>query len=179
MKNIGLLVFFIAAAVIRAESVPLGTHGSLQIAVPEGWQLTSKNVGEVGCNLSLTPKGGANAECLISIMFPPAPKPIDKAKIENDLTAACGRFVSGSVEQKINLKDLGLSEGYGLCATLTDASLVGKPPMPKNYKVMTIGLIQFSEDIMAVVSVFTDDEHGTEQKQLLSMVSGLKVERAK
>ena len=179
LRNISLVVLFLLVVSVRAESVSLGTHGSLELAVPEGWQLSSRAVAEMGRNIQLTPKNGANARCLTSVIYQRNPKPIDKAAIEHLFRAGCERFVSGSVEQKTNLKELPLSPAYGLCATFTDASLVGQPPKVDDYKVMTNAMIQFNDEVSAAVTVLTDDEHGTEQQQLIQMFSGLKIVRAK
>jgi hypothetical protein len=172
-------VLLCIAGSARAEFISLGSHGTLEINAPEDWQIVSKMVGDLGCNVSLTPKNGANAKGMVSIVFPPAPKPIDTVKIDHDLTATCSRFVTGSVEQKITLIPLRLAQGYGVYATFTDAALVGQPAKRGDYKVMSSGLIQFTADVLAVISVFSDDSAGAEQKQLLSTVSGMKVVAAK
>jgi hypothetical protein len=44
---------------------------------------------------------------------------------------------------------------------------------------MTNAMIQFNDEVSAAVTVLTDDEHGTEQQQLIQMFSGLKIVRAK
>lgn len=44
---------------------------------------------------------------------------------------------------------------------------------------MTNGCIQFSDDVVAVINILTDDEHGKEQKELMGAVSSLKLKAAK
>ena len=179
LKHFGFILVFVLAGAVWADSISLGSHGSLQISVPDGWQLCLKDIGKIGLCAALSPKSDINAKCLITIIYLPSPKPVDKEQLKRDFITACNQFVSGSVEQKINPKDLKLSEGYGLCATFTDASLAGKASKVGDYKVLTSAKMQFSEDVFAIVSIFTDDENSVEQKQLMSSIEGLKFERAR
>lgn len=107
------------------------------------------------------------------------PMSLNKAGIEEKFKASCSRFVPDSVEGKIDLKEFKLAEGYGVYASFTDASLVGKPIQAGDYKVMTTGLLILNEKIMAIATVFTNDANGPEQKLLLKTVSSMKLDHAK
>jgi hypothetical protein len=170
---------FLLAVGLRAELVPLGEHGSLDLTVPKGWEISSQPSHNAALeeiqSIHLTPKNGANSICFITVVFAAYPKPIDNAAIDRQFRAFCEKFIATSVEKKTNLKELPLSPAYGLCATFTDAKLVGKPPQAGNFKVMTVATIQFSEKVSASVTVATDDAHGSEQQQLMQMVAGMKL----
>jgi len=45
---------------------------------------------------------------------------------------------------------------------LTDESLVGKPSVPGNFKVMTSGMAKLSEGVIASFTLFSDDKTGPE-----------------
>ena len=180
-KTISWVVLFLLAVGLRAESVSLGEHGSLDLAVPDGWETSSRQAYNPALekiqSIHLTPKNGANSLCFITVVFAAHPKPIDKAAIERQFRTFCENFVPTSVEKKTNLKELPLSPAYGICATFTDAKLVGNPTQAGNFKVMTHAMIQFTEEVSATVIMLTDDEHGAEQHQLMQMVSGMKLVR--
>ncbi len=178
-KIIGLMCSILLPLALRAETVPLDSHGSLEIVVPAGWKLQVEPISDSGHTLQISPGEAVNAICVISVMYPPTPKPVDQEEIEKNLREACSGFVAGSVEHKVTVHGFGLAAGYGIYATLTDASMVGKPSRRGEYKVMTIGLVQFSDDVMAVINLLTDDEHGKEQKELMGAVSSMKLKAAK
>jgi hypothetical protein len=112
-------------------------------------------------------------------MYPPQRTAMDKDKLREQLSAMCHRFVAGSVERKVEIREYSLSAGYGVYSTFTDASLVGKPPQEGNYKVMNPGILQLSEDVIATVTVLSDDAAGAEQKEMIKMVSALRVKSKK
>ena len=181
LRRISWAFLFLFAVGLRAESVSLGEHGSLVLAVPDGWETSSRQAYNPALekiqSIHLTPKNGANSLCFITVVFAAHPKPIDKAAIERQFRTFCENFVPTSVEKKTNLKELPLSPAYGICATFTDAKLVGTPPQAGNFKVMTHAMIQFAEEVSATVIMLTDDEHGAEQHQLMQMVSAMKLVR--
>jgi hypothetical protein len=180
-RKISWAILFLLAVGLRAEMVSLGEHGSLDLAVPKGWEISSQSSHNAAREeiqiIHLTPKNGANSLCYITVVFAAHPRPIDKAAIERQIRAYCEGFVATSVEKKTNLKELPLSPAYGLCATFTDAKLVGQPLKAGNFKVMTHAMIQFTEEVSANVMVLTDDVHGAEQQQLMQMVSCMKLGR--
>src|SRR5690242_6742838 len=123
LKNIITAFLLTISLHAHAESVALASHGSLEIDVPKGWKLEKSEIPHVGYNLALSPLSEANAKCLITVMYPPRTIPVDKQKIKEQLSMACQRYISGSVEQKMNIKEYSLSAGYGVYATFTDADL--------------------------------------------------------
>ena len=178
-KTTSWVVLFLFSLGLRAELVSLGEHGSLDLGVPNGWEISSQPSHNAALDeiqvIHLTPKNGANSLCFITVVFAAYTKPIDKAAIEREFRAYCEKFIATSVEKKSNVKELPLSPAYGLCATFTDVKLVGKPPQPDNFKVMTLATIQYTDSVSASVTVMTDDAQGPDQQELIRMVLGMKL----
>jgi len=155
-----------------ADTVDLGTHGTLTLAVPKGWKLLS-DVKDTGADITLSPPVGVNAQAIYSLVYVPAGATAVKADVDDKLLAECDAFVDKSVEKKKTLVKLSMSGGaYGVYCLFTDASLVGKPPEKDNFKVFAIGIIWFSDSVAVSWSILTDDANGPDFTAMLASVSG-------
>ena len=181
MKIFSLVVFvlFCSLTAYPAE-YDLGIHGILTLTPPEGW--TAKGVPAIQSNgtsigyaFAIKPDGDANAKCLLTIAYAGKGKP-DPARIQQDVRQANEQFVEGSVEKRMNIQDFALKQGYGSYCTLTDASLVGKKPKQGEYKVMASGIVQLSDVVVGVVSIFADDAGSPEFRSMLQAINSLKLE---
>jgi hypothetical protein len=156
-----------------ADTVDLGAHGTLEIPVPKGWKLATAPWEQPGVALTLTPPDGANAELLINVLFVPKGMSNLKADVDGKVLNEAGMFVDSSVEKRKTLRKFAMAgDAYGSYCVFTDASLVGKPPQKDNFKVISAGIIWFSDDISGAVSLLCDDEKGPEFAAMVSMASG-------
>ncbi len=155
-----------------ADTVDLGTHGSLEIAVPKGWKLTSAPWEQPGLALTVTPPGGANAAFLFNILYVSKGMSNLKADVDAKVLNEAGMFVDTSVEKKKTLRKFAMTgDAYGSYCAFTDASLVGKPPQKDNFKVVSAGIIWFSDDVSGATSILCDDENGPEFAAMVAMAS--------
>lgn len=172
-----LCTSFLALAVPSfAESVDLGSHGQLKLQVPEGWDLQSQKVGDIGVNLTLRPKSEVNAACKVTIAFIEQAEGVSAEDQEKRFVQVTTGFAKGSVEQKTEVQKLRLKSGFGFYACFTDPALVGKPSEPRNYKVMAPGMIVLSKEVLLSVTLFTDDKASKELADLVKMLESVVLE---
>jgi hypothetical protein len=174
MKRLLLVSALLALAPLcaPADTVDLGTHGTLGIAVPKGWKLTSAPWEQPGVAITVTPPGGANAQFLLSILFVPKGMSDLKADVDEKVLSEAGAFVDMSVEKKKTLRKFAMTgDFYGSYCVFTDASLVGKPPEKDNFKVISAGIIWFNDDVSGATSILCDDEKGPEFAAMVAMAS--------
>jgi hypothetical protein len=171
------LAFFLccSAIVVQATDYDLGKIGDLSVNAPSSWKVKTRQLGEIGYEISLVPANGANAKALLSIFALPKPREIDAKAIDAMLTQTCERFAPGSVEKKTTLRPYRLKQGYGVSAVFTDASLVGQPSKPNDYKVMSPGLIQLTPSSQIVVTLFADDTAAPEFAAMQAIVETLRL----
>lgn len=171
-----LLALILLPLALSAETIDLGLHGSLSIAVPKGWTVSTQKEEDSGVAITLSPVGPENAKCILSVAVVPDPKPVAKEEIDEKVLSVCEQFVDASVEKKSVLRPFTVTNGaFGSYCVFTDASLVGKPTKRDEFKVIGIGIIRFRDDLMAAVSIAADDEKGPDFAAMLAAVSGATV----
>jgi hypothetical protein len=170
-RHIFLHALMLFPLLALADTVDLGAHGSVTIAVPRDWKLASTKQ-DAGVDLVISPTGDANAQLLFSIVYVPRGATAFKADVDNKVLAEAQGFVSTSVEKKAVLKKYNMAgDAYGAYCLFTDAALVGKPPEKGNYKVFTAGIIWFNDSVGVSVSQVCDDEKGPEFAAMLGIVN--------
>lgn len=175
-RLLALLALVLAPALAPADTVDLGPNGSFEIAVPKGWKLTSTPAQDTGYALLLTPPAAVNAQELVNVVFTPKGEPSSKEDVDAKVLTACDQFVDQSVEKKKTLRAFSLSHGaYGSYCVFTDAGEVGKPTTKGVYKMTALGMIRFSDDVSAAVSMMMDDEKGGDFEAMLAAVASAKV----
>jgi hypothetical protein len=166
--------------IASAETLDLGVHGVFGITVPKDWKFSAQKVEESGYAITLSPPGNENAKCIMNIAFAPTPEPVSKEKVQAGVLALGDNFVSASVEKKKVIREFAISGGgYGCYCIFTDASMVGQPSKHDEFKMVGIGIIQFSEDLMAAVSLAADDEKGADFVAMLAAVSSATITQKK
>ncbi|HEY1848588.1 MAG TPA: hypothetical protein VGG37_05250 [Opitutaceae bacterium] len=167
-----LLALCAAAPILSAETVSLGAHGSLALTVPKGWTLSSQKEQDSGLAITLSPQSDANAKAIINVTFIADPQPVGRAEVEEKVRTIGEQFVDASVEKKETLRDLPAGGGaIGSYCVFTDASMVGQPPKKDEFKVIAVGIIRFTDDVMAAFSLAADSEKGPEFTALVSALS--------
>lgn len=174
---IGCLILSVLAC--RGADFDLGAHGTLSVTVPDDWSINGKAVNRpdgtpAGYAFTIKPRSNANANCLLTFAYITNGVP-NQEIIRKEVLRICEEFVSESVEKKENLKDFSLEKGYGAYCLFTDASLVGKKVTPGQYKVMGSGEVQPADNMLAVVSLFSDEADGLEFKAMIKIINSLKV----
>ena len=172
-KTILLVLAFVLALAARADDVDLGTHGRLTLTLPKDWHAVGRDIMGQAYDLTITPPGGPNAQLKLTLIYGKDDRLQDKAALSAAFLQTCAQFIPTSVEQKANVKNFTLRQGFGLYATFTDKDLVGQPPVRGNYKVMTSGLIYLGNRISGAVTLFTDNLTGPEFKPMLGIVESL------
>lgn len=168
-----LAIFSLTAAV--AETVDLGAHGKVNLDVPEGWTSDVQRH-PAGFNLTVRPKSEANAACKITVMLLDSENDVPYAEMEKRWLGTLAPFVEGSVEKSAEPVKLHLKSGNGVYAIFTDASLVGKPVQPKNYKVMAPGAIKLTKEVLISTTIFCDDKNGKEFADLVKMLESISLD---
>jgi hypothetical protein len=168
-------LFFAGALIASATEFDLGKMGTLTVDTPKGWTVQSKLSDNTGYAFTFESPGETHAKALILLFKLPRPQAVDRAEIDRNFTAVCERFVAQSVEGKAVLKPYKLQEGYGVYAVFTDRSLVGKPVVADDYKVMAPGILQPNASCQMVVTLFADDASGPEFAAMHKLVEGLRL----
>ena len=172
MRTLLVLLALCAAPLLPAETISLGTHGSLAIAVPKGWTLATQKENENGIAITLSPQSDANAKGIINVSFIADPQPVGRRDVEEKVRAIGEQFVDASVEKKENLRDLPLGGGaIGSYCVFTDASMVDQPPKKDEFKVVAVAILRFTDEVMAAASVAADSEKGPEFTALIAALS--------
>jgi len=178
-RFIPLLALLLAPVTAPAATADLGPHGSLAVAVPKDWTLSSQKEEDSGFILVISPPAEVNAKLVMNVVFPIDRQPLSKEAIQQEATAAGEQFVEESVEKKTVLRDFTLPAGYGAYCVLTDASKVGKPKEKDSFKMVGTGVIWFSEDVKAGVTMLADDANGPDFAALLAAVSSASLSQRK
>jgi hypothetical protein len=174
-RIIPLLALLLSPAPAQAASADLGPHGTITLSVPKDWTIATQKEEDSGIILVVSPPAEVNAKLVVNVVFPLDRQPFSKEAIQQEAAAAGEQFVDASVEKKTVLRDFKLSSGYGAYCVLTDASMVGKPKEKDAFKMVGTGVIWFSEDVKAGVTMLADDANGPDFAALLAAVSSASV----
>jgi len=180
MKRILLLCALLALpAPARAESLDLGSHGKFTFSVPSGWTFSSQKMEDAGYAITLSAPAPSNAKCVLSLVYVEAPEPLSKERVQAEVLSACDQFVEASVEKKKTLREFSVPGAYGVYCLFTDASMVGKPSAPDQFKLVAMGEVHLSDEVTMSASMLFDDEKGPEFQAMLGAVSSCSISRAK
>jgi hypothetical protein len=166
-----LLALLLLPLSAPADTVDLGTHGTLTITPPKGWTIVTQKEEDAGFVLLFSPPPDVNAKLIMNVVFPPEKQPLSKQAIQEEAEAAGDQWVDSSVEKKKVVREFKLSAGYGAYCVFTDASRVGKPPEKDNFKMVATGILWFSDDVKAGVTLVADDEKGPDFMAMVAAVS--------
>lgn len=177
MRPITLLLLVSAAISLPvsswADKFDLGTHGDLEVAVPATWSAKSQSAGEQGFNIMIKPKSDANAGLQITALFMKVDQSISDEDMQKRFADSLVQMVPGSVEKKADLKKLKLKGATACYVSLTDESLVGKPSVPGNFKVMTSGMAKLSDGVVTSFTLFSDDKTGADFTEGLKIIESI------
>jgi len=167
-----------SCAALPAAEFPWPGHGSLALTVPPGWDLTGHSIGGGGAfAFTARPKSGAAATLQITVAHTPPESPVDPARLTATLEAAVHDYLAGSVEQKFSPQPLPLAQGSGVFVQFTDASLVGQPPQPDNFKVIRTAMIALDDHALALASLQFNDPAAREVGEMMAALASLRYTR--
>lgn len=169
------LLLLISSSRVFGDTLDLGAHGIFNIEVPANWKFFSQPIQDKGFAAALRPTSGVAAGLKITILYLPQPKPVDEAKLKADLLRVCDQYVSTSVEQAKNLKNYGVKSGFGQYCVFTDASLVGKPEVSGEFKVIAPGVIQMTDDVIIVLTGVAQDATGSDFAAMLAAIKSIEI----
>jgi hypothetical protein len=169
-----LFLCLLAAPAGRAEVFRLPNGARLELFPVGDWKIRSEDVGEY--KILFAPEHESiNAVATFSIStegsddFPTHDKLTKQiAKVAERLTAS-GEFV----ERRPEVKAFYSSQGFGYYVMLTDAKLVGRAPVPGDYKKVCLGMIRLAPSVLVKVQILSDGEDTEGFQQLLGIAEGL------
>ena len=174
MKKLFALSFLLATcAFAQVETLDFGSRGKLTLYLPGDWKVASTDMAGT-YTVTLTPKKeSVNASCTIAVTFPDVDRYDTKNRLKVRVEADAYGMAEGSVEGKAIAKEFSLTKGYGFYCSFTDPELRGKPSQPGNYKVMSIGKIRLSPEVLVDVSMAADGFRDEPYQQLLGAIEGM------
>ncbi len=172
-KLVALFLLTVACVSAQVETLDFGSRGKLTIYLPGDWKVASTDMAGT-YTVTLTPrKESVNASCTIAVTFPNEDRFDTKNRLKLRVEADAYAYAEGSVEGKAIAKEFSLSKGYGFYCSFTDPELRGKPPQPGNYKVMTVGKIRLTPEVLVDVQIMADGFRDEPYQQLLGAIEGM------
>jgi hypothetical protein len=166
-----LLALLFLPAAARSDTVDMGAAGSFSITPPKDWTVTIQKEEDSGVAVTLAPPASVNASLIVNLTLVPKDQPVTKEIVQDAVLSLADKFVDESVEKKKTLREFTVSEGYGYYCVFTDASLVGQPPKKDVFKVVGVGAIHMTDELMATVGISCDDEKGPDFAAILASVA--------
>ena len=172
-RFLALFLVTITCACAQVETLNFGPRGKLTLYLPGDWKV---NTTDMAGNYSVTispKKESTNASCTISVTFPDVDRFDTKTRLKLRVEADAYGLAEGSVEGKAVAKEFSLTSGYGFYCSFTDPELRGKPSQPGNYKVMSVGKIRLSPEVLVDVQIMADGFRDEPYQQLLGAIEGM------
>jgi hypothetical protein len=172
-KLFALLLVTIACASAQVETLNFGSRGKLTLYLPGDWKVASTDMAGT-YTVTLTPKKeSVNASATIAVTFPDVDRFDTKNRLKLRVETDAYGYAEGSVERKAIAKEFSLASGYGFYCSFTDPELRGKPSQPGNYKVMTVGKVRLSPQVLVDVHLMADGFRDEPYQQLLGAIEGM------
>ena len=172
-KLFSLFLLTLACACAQVETLDFGSRGKLTLYLPGDWKVASTDMAGT-YTVTLTPKkASVNASATIAVTFPDVDRYNTKSRLKLRVETDAYGLAEGSVEGKAIAKEFSLTKGYGFYCSFTDPELRGKPSQPGNYKVMTVGKIRPSPEVLVDVQMMADGFRDEPYQQLLGAVEGM------
>jgi hypothetical protein len=166
-----LLALLLTASAARSATFDVGLRGTYTISAPKDWTLSTQTEEDSGLAVTLTAPASVNASGIVNLTFIPKDEPVTKEQLKDAVLALGEKFADQSVEKKKTLREFQSSQGYGYYCVFTDASLVGQPTKKDSFKVVAVGIIRVTDDLLATVGLSCDDEKGPDFAALMAAVS--------
>jgi len=168
-----LLLCSVATAFGQMETLDLGPHGRLTFYLPGEWRANStRNTEQI--TLTFQPRReSVNAMCTIAVSFPATDRYDTKARLKLRVEADAFGLAEQSVERKAFAREFALTTGYGFYCSFTDPDLRGKPMEKGNYKVMSVGKVRLTPQVLLDVQIMGEGFSDEAYNQLLGAIEGM------
>jgi hypothetical protein len=174
-----LFLLFAVNAFGQMETLDLGPHGRLTLYLPGEWRAnTTRNTEQI--TLTLQPRHEAvNAMCTIAVSFPATDRFDTKGRLKLRVEADAHGYAEQSVERRAFAREFALTTGYGFYCSFTDPDLRGKPMEKGNYKVMSVGKIRVTPQVLVDVQIMGEGFSDEAYNQLLGAIEGMEYAAAR
>lgn len=174
-KTLSFLFSFLATlAMMQAKEYDWPGRGSIIISVEPEWEIRGQSAENVGYVIVARPRSGAQAILQITIMLTPPDNPVDRNGLPAQLEDIMRPLLAQSVESEIKPLSLKVRQGTGWYAQITDANLVGRPPVPDDYKYMRNALLALDDHAILIATMQFDDPTSPEAAEMLAMVCSIR-----
>ena len=160
---------------IKAASVDIGKHRALRIDIPDGWKLSSMVSPESGCLVVIQPSPEINAEIKLSVAFFSQPRTIDATKLDRALLNMCERLLGSPMREDQEIMDFGIAHGYGRFCLFTDLSQVPRTGHHTGFRVILLGIVQVSDDVLVTPAIAGDDSGSSVFERMKAAVSTIAI----
>lgn len=149
-------------------------HGTISFDIPAGWKLEGQSDGDVGYAFRAQPESPVAAMLQITLVNTPPNKPVLAGELAERLQASLQPYIEQSVERELHPIALKCRQGKGCYAELTDAALVGKPPVAGDYKIMRSALVALDRQTLVIATMQFDDPATDEAGEMLAIVGSIR-----
>jgi hypothetical protein len=152
-------------------------HGTIDLDVPPDWKLRGTATEEGGYTFIATPRAETHALLQISVLNVPAALVLSDDDLRLRLHDSLRTYIDQSVEKEFRVQDLACRQGKGWYAELTDASLIGQPVKPEEFKIMRSALLLLDPRTLVIATMLFDDAHAPEAGAMLKIVASMHFDR--
>jgi len=159
-----------------AGTYPLRGHGRLALYPVGEWNVVYEDTGEI--LIQILPKNpDINAAASLTIVLSEEDKYPTPGRLTLRLQEIGRRLLLRGrfVETEPAIRPFYCKTGYGYYFMLTDPLLIGKPPVPNDYKKICLGLIRLDASVLVSARILSDGEETESFQQLLGMIEGLEL----
>lgn len=172
------LGFALTAGAVRAEDFDWPGRGMISLDAPASWSIRSKQSATAIYGFSASPKSDVAAKLQISVIDLPPERAMPRSELKPWLLKTVQPHLADSVERKVEPQPLKAAQGEGWFVQITDAKLVGKPPVLGDYKVMRSALLAPDDRALAVITMQFDDAASPAAVEMLAIASSLRFVRS-
>ncbi len=166
----------LGVAQVAGETFDLGKYGKLELYPVGEWKIQVEDIGDL--KVTFTAKtAGVNAAAQMTIAAGGADEFPNPEKLQSQVIGVGQRMIEAGqfVESEPKLKKFYPKQGFGYYFVLTDPRLVGKEPVPGDFKTVMAGIIRENDKIMVRVQILSDGETTDGFQQLAGMVEGMEL----
>jgi hypothetical protein len=149
----------------------------LSLDLPDGWEAHGKNGQESSFDITARPESEVVAYLQITVIATAPESALIEGELPDRLRESMEPYIEQSVEKEFRPLALKSRQGKGWYAEITDANLVGKPPVPGDYKVMRSALVLLDRQTLVVATMQFDDPKTDAPGEMLAIVSSLRLDR--
>ncbi|WP_157772314.1 hypothetical protein [Lacunisphaera limnophila] len=169
-----ILLLLVQPAIAGRADVFKLPKGQLEIFPVGRWQASSEDVGELKIVLAAEDPQ-INARAIYSVASEGSDDFPTEQQLLEHMHRVATRLLDGGtfVERKPVVKPFYPAQGFGFYAVMTDRKLVGRPPVPGDFKFFSLGMIRLAPAVYLKVQIMADSEEGEPYQQLLGMAEGV------